>query len=263
MVKSLSRPPMQVALSVWRALFLREAVSRLSASRTAWLWLLLEPMVHIGFLMFVFSVIRVRVVGGIETAVWLMVGMLAYFMFRRSAMQAMNAVKSNRALFNYRQVKPVDTVLVRAALEGFLMLIVSLMLLAVGLFIGLDIEFEAPVLAISVLLGLWLVGLGFGLITSVLTVLVEEMGNIVGLIMTPLYLASGVIFPISSAPQPYQSWLMYNPVAQGVEGMRCAFASYYHAAEGVSIAYIYEFALCSIAVGLLLHVRFRQRLIMK
>jgi len=258
-----ARSSVAITIAVWRALFLREAVARISSGRTAWLWLLMEPMVHVAFLMFVFSVIRLRVVGGIDVAVWLMVGMLAFFMFRRPAAQSMNAVQSNRALFNYRQVKPVDTVLVRSVLEGFLMLIVSGVLLAGSLFVGLDIHFDAPLSAMLVLLGLWLVGLGFGLIASVLTTLVGELGNIIGLMMTPLYLASGVIFPISSAPEPYQTWLMYNPVAQGVEAIRCSFASYYQAADGVSIVYIYQFALVIIFIGLLLQVRFSQRLIMK
>jgi len=35
---------LRVTFSVWKAMFLREAVARLSAGRAAWLWLLLEPV---------------------------------------------------------------------------------------------------------------------------------------------------------------------------------------------------------------------------
>src|SRR3990167_3285203 len=120
MLVDTNRIPVVITLSVWEALFLRETVSRLSAGRAAWLWLLMEPVFHIVFLMFIFAIIRMEVVGGVDTAVWLMVGLLAFFMFKRTALQAQNAIDANQALFAYRQVKPVDTVLVRAALEGFL-----------------------------------------------------------------------------------------------------------------------------------------------
>lgn len=257
------RTPAVVTLSVWKALFLREAVSRLSAGRGAWLWLLLEPVVHIVFLMFIFAIIRMHVVGGVDTAVWLMVGLLAFFMFRRTATQAQNAVDSNQALFAYRQVKPADTVLVRAALEGFLMVLVAIILFGgAGLF-GLGIVPADPLAVLEAFFGLWLVGLGFGLMASVAIELVPELGKFLGLAMTPLYFFSGVIFPIAQVPQPYRDWLLLNPVVHGLEAARLGFAPYYHAVPGLSTAYTYSFALLSIFLGLALHVRFAMRLIAK
>lgn len=257
------RSSARVALSVWKALVLREALFRLFGSRAAWLWLLLEPVVHIVFLMFLFTVVRLRVVGGIETPLWLMVGLLAFFMFKRSGMQAMNAVGANQALFAYRQVKPVDTVLTRAALEGFLMLLVAFILvLGAGLF-GLSVIPADPLSVFEAVFALWLLGLGFGLITSVAAMLVPELGKLIGLLMIPLYFLSGVIFPIAAVPLPYREWLMLNPVAHGLEAARLGFAPYYQAVPEVSIAYLYGFALVSIFFGLALHTRFALRLATK
>lgn len=258
--KEITRSELGVTLSVLQALFLREAVQRLFGGRAAWLWLVLEPIVHIVFLIFIFTVIRLRSIGGIDTAVWLMVGMLGFFTFRRTATQAMNAVGSNRALFVYRQVKPVDTVLSRAGVEGFLMLIVAGILVAGGGLYGLDVLPADPLAVFEALFGLWLVGVGFGLVFSVVRELVPELGRIVGLLMAPLYFVSGVIFPIAVVPQPYRDWLMFNPVAQGLEAVRLGFAPYYAAVEGTSIAYLYGFALALIVLGCALHVRFTTRL---
>lgn len=258
-----TRTSARVALSVWKALILREALYRLFGSRAAWLWLLMEPVVHIVFLMFIFTVVRMRVVGGIETPLWLMVGLLAFFMFKRAGTQAMNAVGSNQALFAYRQVKPVDTVLTRAALEGFLMLLVALLLFAgAGLF-GIAIVPDDPLEVVEAFFGLWLVGLGFGLMASVASVLVPELGRIITLAMVPLYFLSGVIFPIASVPLPYREWLMLNPVPHGLEGARLGFAPYYQAVPELSIAYLYGFALVSIFLGLALQARFALRLATK
>lgn len=257
------RTSARVALSVWKALILREALYRLFSSRAAWVWLLLEPVVHIVFLMFIFTVVRMRVVGGIETPLWLMVGLLAFFMFKRAGTQAMQAVGANQALFAYRQVKPVDTVLTRAALEGFLMLLVAILLFTgAGLF-GISIVPADPLAVLEAFFGLWLLGLGFGLMASVANVLVPELGKIIILAMTPLYFLSGVIFPIARVPLPYREWLMLNPVAHGPEAARLGFAPYYQAVPELSIAYLYGFALVTIFLGLALHVRFALRLATK
>ena len=54
------RTPLQVTLAVWKALFLREAVARLSRERLAWLWVLAEPVGHICILVAIRIVIRQR-----------------------------------------------------------------------------------------------------------------------------------------------------------------------------------------------------------
>lgn len=256
-----TRTPATITLSVWKALFLREALSRLFSGRAVWFWLLAEPVFHVTYMLVIFTVIRVRSVGGIDTTVWLMVGMLAFFMFRRTGTQVMNAVSANQALFSYRQVKPVDTVLVRGGLEGILMIVIAGVLLAGASLFGHSVVPADPLAVLEAFFGLWLVGMGFGLITSVLGELVPELRRIINFVMMPLYMVSGVIFPISAVPQPYRDWLLLNPVAHGLEAARLGFAPHYHAVPELSIAYIYGFALVSIFLGLALHRRFALRLL--
>jgi capsular polysaccharide transport system permease protein len=257
-----ARTSLAITISVWKALFLREAVARISGRRFAWAWLLLEPIFHIVFLMVLYSVLRMRTVGGIDTALWIMVGLLAYFMFQRSGTQVMNAVNANRALFNYRQVKPVDAVLVRGALEGFLMILISILcFIGAGLFGISSVIPVDPLAVLQAVFGMWLVGLGYGLMASVAVELIPEMGNILNLAMTPMYFMSGVMFPIGSVPPPYRDWLLLNPLAHGVEAARLGFAPYYHAFPGLNIAYLYGFALTAFFLGLALHNRFATRLV--
>jgi len=255
------RTSTSITLSVWKALFLREAVSRVSAGRAAWLWLLIEPLIHIVFLLFIFTVIRMRSVGGIDTTVWLMVGLVAFLMFRRTATQTQNAVGSNQGLFTYRQVKPVDTTLVRAALEGFLTMLLAIILFSGAALFGIAAIPDDPISVLEAFFGLWLVGLGFGLIVSVAGEMIPELGKVIGFVMTPMYFASGVILPIMAVPQPYRDWLLLNPVAHGLEAARLGFAPYYHAVPELSIAYLYGFALAAIFLGLALHIRFAARLV--
>jgi capsular polysaccharide transport system permease protein len=52
--KKMTRSAWAITLSVWRALFLREAMHRLFYRRGAWVWLMLEPVLQMVFLAFLF-----------------------------------------------------------------------------------------------------------------------------------------------------------------------------------------------------------------
>ena len=257
------RTPLQVTLSVWKALFLREALTRLFSGRAQWFWLLLEPAFHVIYMTFIFGVVRVRHIGGIDTAVWLMTGMLVFETFKRTWNQLTNAVNANRSLFAYRQVKPIDTVLVRAGLEGVLMFFVTAILLF-GLFLlGKNILPMNPLRVISAFFALWILGMGLGLMTSVASELVPEITKIINLMSMPLMWVSGVMIPLTSIPEAYRKWLLWNPVVHGVESVRLGFTSYYHTFPELDEGYLFKSALIVLFLGLVLHRRFALRMMMQ
>lgn len=257
------RSPLAVTAAVWRAIFLREALDRLFDMRAAWLWLLMEPIMHIGFLSFLYAGFGLRVVGGIDTVTWVIVGMLGFFLFRRTAIQTMHGVDSNGPLFAYRQVKPFDTAIVRAGLEAFLMAIASLVILFAASMLTHPIIPSDPLLVLAAVFGLWLCGLGYGLIASVLMELVPETEHILKLVMMPLYLVSGAIWPLATIPPVYRDLLMINPIAHGLELIRQGFAPHYHMVPGVDLGYLYLWSITSVLLGLLLFRRFGRELVMK
>jgi capsular polysaccharide transport system permease protein len=256
----LPRTAISITLSVWKAMFLREAISRLSAQRAAWLWLLLEPIVHILIMLAVFTVIRQRVVAGADTAIWLLVGMTGFFTARNIFSRATEAINANRALFAYRQILPVDTVLVRAALEGFLGVLVALLLLAGFGLMGYEVIPHNPLLALSAFVGLLLCGLGMGLLLSVTAELLPELGKVTAFFFTPLYFLSGVIFPLAMIPPQYRKWVFYIPFTHGIELLRGGFFPLYHVLPEANARYLYGFGLISIFFGFLLHIRYADKL---
>jgi capsular polysaccharide transport system permease protein len=258
-----TRNPLAVSFAVWRAIFLREALDRLFDMRFAWFWLLAEPVLHMGFLAFIFSVIRMRTVGNADIVVWIITGMLAFFLFRRTAVQVTHAVDSNRPLFTYRQVKPFDPAIARAVLEAFLMAIISLFILVVVSLLGHETFPSDVLLVIQAGFGLWLFGLGYGLIASVLIELVSEMEHVLKILMMPLYMISGVILPMVNIPLPYRDILMVNPVAHGLELVRMGFFPHYHVVPGLSMGYLYFWGIASVFLGLVMYRRFAIQLVMR
>jgi len=257
------RSSLDITFSVWRALFLREALTRISGARARWFWIVAEPLAHMAFLAFVLVAIRHRIVLGMDPFLWIVVGLASFFIFRRAAVQAMWAIDDNQAMFVYRQVRPVDTVFVRAALEGFLNLLIGLVALGILALMNRDIFPDQPLLVFSSLLVIWLLGLGFGLMASVPVVLIQESSVFLNFVMLPLYLGSGVVFPLSRIPYPYYEWLLYNPLVHVLESVRYGFSSTYVMVPGIDLGYAYAWALVMIFLGLILQVRFAERLVAK
>ncbi|OLL28682.1 ABC transporter [Burkholderia sp. SRS-W-2-2016] len=267
------RTPFEVTFSVWRAMFLREALDRLFEARAAWLWLLIEPIIYISLHAFGFESMHIRQVGGMAINMWIIAGFCGFLLWRRTWTQVLHGIDSNKAFFAYRQVKPFDVAIVRAALEMFLMLPISFIIFALAAATGHGMTRDAvnppllpadPLLVIVSFVGLWLLGLGFGLVTSVAMRFAPELDHIFKLIYLPLYYISGALLPIALyVPAPYQYLFVANPIVNGLELMRLGFLPTYHALEGVSLAYLYAWALGLMFVGLALYKRYFRMLVMR
>lgn len=252
--------PFSNTVYVWQALFLREALDRFFGSRAAWAWLVVEPAMHIGFMSCLWGMMRKNSLGGINVTMWIILGMLSFFLFRRTSVQTLHALDCNKAFFAFRQVRPFDVALMRAGVEAFSMFFISSSILGVAALAGLEVLPDDPITVLLALAGLWLFGLGYGLVTSVCMRLVPDSGHIFQIFMMPLYLISGVIMPVAYIPMPYRDWLLWNPLVHGLELVRLGFFSNYHTLD-VSFSYLYSWVLLSITLGLTLYRAFETRLV--
>ena len=74
--------------------------------------------------------------------------------------------------------------------------------------------------------------------------------------MMPLFILSGVIFPLNSFPLKVQRWLWYNPIAHCVDAVRLGFSAQYQVINELSLIYSYGCGITLIFIGLALQVRF-------
>ncbi len=261
MSRAVVRPDVSVALAVWRALFLREASTRLSTGRAAWLWLLLEPAAHIVVLMVITGVIQHRVMPGINIEIFILIGVCGFFLVRNVASRGMEAINANLALFAYRQVRPVDTVLVRAAVEAVVYVMVAAILLYLLALFGVDVRPTNPLLLAWAAFLLWVFGVGLALSFSVAGRLLPEAGRLIRLVFTPLYFLSAVMYPVASIPHRLRDVLLFNPIVHGLEGMRGAYFARYHGDAHIDLGYLGFCSLSALLLGLALHTRFATRMV--
>ncbi|WP_432697890.1 ABC transporter permease [Marinobacterium sp. YM272] len=257
-----ARTPWQVTRSVWHAMFIREALARTMADRMAWFWMLFEPIAMIVVMVAIRTVVlgRMRHIDGAEFIPWIVIGLFGFFLVRENMMRPIGAIDANKGLFAYRQVKPIDSVLIRCYLEGLLKSFIFSLFILVGALLDVGLIPADPLSALWAWFSLWCLGLGAGLLFSALAGLVPEIGKILRIISMPLLIISGVIFPLNFIPHDLLIYVMWNPIVHGLETLRAAFFPLYRELHGSTLLYLWYWALAMMTFGLMLHVRFELRL---
>jgi capsular polysaccharide transport system permease protein len=99
---------------------------------------------------------------------------------------------------------------------------------------------------------LFLLGTSFGTFAAVVSHDRPRLRSLIRISMLPLYILSGVIFPIHVAPPDTRELLLFNPLLHLIELSRHAFIPEYPVLDGVNLIYplLFVLALCTAALGL-------------
>lgn len=243
------RTPWQIQKSVVFALFIRELKTRFGSYKGGYIWLLVEPLAHVIILSTIFSYLRHPTLSVIDVPVYIVTGIVPFLMFKNITLRVMDSVDANRGLFAYRQIKPMDTYIARTLLDGFLSIAVFGILLAAMAWLGRDIPFRNPLVIGCVFALLILMGLGLGMIFSIITHYLPESKTLLRLIFLPLFLLSGILFPLAAIPQQYLPFIIWNPLLHAIEILRSAFFMQYHVVEDVSLLFFILAALVVTFLG--------------
>lgn len=234
------------------ALVLREMKTRVGGQWIGAVWTLVEPLMHVLVMLTIYTAMRAGSMPGVEVPIFLATGLLPYFLFQHLAIRLMDGVEANRGLFTYRQVKPFDTLLSRACVE--LMMNAMVYAVTLGLLdrMGEHVLPAAPLEVLGVHALLFLLGTAFGTLAAVISHDRPRLRSLIRISMLPLYILSGVIFPIHLAPPDAREWLLLNPLLHLIELSRHAFIPEYPMLDGVSLLYplLFVLALCSAALSL-------------
>lgn len=256
-----SRSSLSVMCSALYALVLREAVTRISVERGAWIWMLLEPVEHVVFLMLWHGLIQHHLIPGINAPLFIGLGVLSFFMMRSVTTRGMDAVSANMALFSYRHIKAIDTVLARAFLEGFLYLLICVLLVLGCALFGVDVSMNDPLKVLGAFAMLWTFGLGLALTFSAFAKLVPEIGQVFKMAFGAVYYVSATLYPSSWVPASVRPLFFLNPIVSGIEMIRAGFFEAYHQPDLTSPGYLCGWSLVLVVTGLFLHVRFGKKLV--
>ena len=255
------RSAWEVQRSVLFALVVREMKTRVGGQWVGAVWTLIEPLTHVMILVTILGFVRGVVLPGIEYPVFLVTGLLPFFLYQNLATRLMDGIEANRGLFSYRQVKPLDTLLSRACVESLMNLLVYAFTLGILAWLGFSVVPAGPLEMIGVSALMILLGTGFGIFNAVVSHDRPRLRSFIRMMMFPLYFASGVIFQVDLLPREYLDWVLLNPLVHLVELSRHAFIPAYVPAHGVNALYPLLWTLAVGALAMLLYRANRLRLV--
>ncbi len=230
-MQNFSASPRELVASAWRhrqliaALTRREVAGRYRGSWLGLAWSFLTPLLMLLIYTLVFA--------GVFHARWdpsgppdamgfalaLFVGLIVHGLLAECVNRAPDLVVG--------QVNYVKKVVFPLEVLPWVVFLSALFQAGVGLVVWLLFHavvqgFVSPtaVLVPLVLLPLMLATLGLVWFLSALGVYLRDIGHVTSMFTTALLFLSGVFYPLSALPEPYQAWARLNPLALSIEQAR-------------------------------------------
>jgi len=231
----LKSSPFHVFQTVVLALFLRELKTRFGENRLGPIWVVGEPLIHIVVMLLIFSVFIGRMMPEIPYSLFLVTGLVPFFLFKNIVTNLMHSIQANKALFSYRPVRPIAVYVARTLLDTIIYSSIFIfIIIALSWFGAVDISIPHPLELLFILAMIILLGLSLGILLSILIHKFPSLKIVVNVFMTLLYFISGVMFPLWVIPSQYLPYLLYNPVLHLIELFRESFFAYYPLTNGIS-----------------------------
>ena len=235
------------------ALLLREFQTRFGSRRMGAFWMIFEPAIHVFVMLFIFSVIRARSVQGMDYPLFLLSGLIPFFMMRNIAQKLMGAVSANQSLFVYPNIKIFDTYIARTLVEVIIYCLIYLFFLfCLGYWFHYDVSITNPIGFLGALFTGILLSFGLGVFLSILVQAMPSIKVFVNVMFMVMYFISGILFPLWIIPEKYMHWVLWNPYAHIISNIRDSAFKHYPGVSGVNWMYpiIVTIGMLFIAFGL-------------
>lgn len=240
----------EIQCRVVNALVYRELRRRVGDVQGGFLAVLLEPVGQIAVWAALRLVVsQIHVVNNLNIILFLTPGVILFNLYSRVATHGLTTMEANKALFFYRRVKPIDTVLAKAIEElGLYSCTAIVVLTLVWVYLASLVLQNLPQLVIAFLL-MTLLAIASSLLSLVGSYYFPNLKQVLSWVNRALYFASGVIYAPINIPQFARDFLVYNPLLQCIELARQALSLDYRVPPQVTAAYPAGFALVYLSIA--------------
>lgn len=244
------------------ALALREMQTTYGRSPGGYIWLVLEPVLGIALLSFIFSLGFRSPALGSEFPPFYASGMVPFLFYGDLNNKVAGALGFSRPLLAYPGVTYMDAILARMVVNVMSQLLVAYVVFT-GIFLIYDTQGAIDLgKIINSFCMVIMLGFGVGVMNCFMRLRFPIWATIWSILNRPLFLISCIFFLFETVPQPYQDILWYNPLIHIVGRMRSGFYSNYEAPY-VNELYVYGVALVLAVMGLILLRRFHRELLQR
>jgi len=233
---------------------------RFSVSKSGLFWTFFEPFMQVFIMVIIKVVIFGKAGDNFDFAAFLALNFTAYNMFRNILSKSMGSFTANKALFVYKQVKPIDTIIARVMVEVFVTGTIIVIFVLIGMYFGFDLNVKhLPMVALGFL---WLIlfAFSFGLFVAVSNTFYPSIGKTINIFMIFLMFGSAVFYAVEMLPPQIQTLLLYNPLTHFME-MIHGFYFYTLDDSFVDYAYMILWTLSPLYIGLVFYRKLEERII--
>jgi capsular polysaccharide transport system permease protein len=232
------------------ALMLRNIRTRFLGHGLGYLIAIAWPLSHIVILVAIYGFVGRAAPYGDSIILFVGTGVVPFMTFGYLARFMMLSVIKARPLLAFPEVKVLDVLLASALLEILAASCVTIVLIILAWFIGIDVLPRDIVQASYAFGAAILLGLGFGLLNGVIALAAPMWMTGFALVYILLWATAGVLFVPDSLPEFLREVLAYHPLLQVIEWMRSA---YYEGYGNLLLdrSYAVGFGVLTVFLGLL------------
>ena len=240
---------------------LREAQSSKTESPLGMFSILLEPIMMLGMMTIIFTMVRLRTAGlGDYVMLFLMTGIVPLSVFKGSVKGGERAYTRMRRLLVFPRLHLLDLV----AGGIFLQLVAMMGLYAIiTYFFHYFMATSSPEyfwLSLIPSIGNACIAFGFCMLNLVIRLYFKFWTTLFSIVMGPINILSGMFYTAETMPPPARKYLYYNPLFHSTEWTRSFYFPEY-TSDLFDPYYYGGWVLGAIVIGLLLEHVFRYRLL--
>jgi capsular polysaccharide transport system permease protein len=242
------------------ALVLREMSTSYGRNIAGYLWAVLEPAAGIILMTLVFSLIFRAPPIGTSFALFYASGLLPFLAYMDISQKVATSLRFSKALLAYPGVTYFDALIARWLLNAVTQIMVFV--LVIGAIFGIfrvEVILDIPAICLGGAMVLAL-ALGVGAMNCLVQSLFPVWERVWAILNRPMLILSCVFFPFVSVPEPYRSWLWWNPLVHVVGQIRKGIYATY-SGDYLSPAYVFAVSLGLTAAALLLLNRFHSDIV--
>ena len=228
---------------IW-ALVIHSIRVQFKTKKLGYFWDLIDPIAQISLWIVIFSLWRgQKEIHDMSTFLFLATGITGFYLFNKIENNLPQFLKTNKKMSFFVNVNQMNILI-----AGFVKSAVNMTLVSVIVFLFAsmsDYGFfpEDPLSVVNSCIALLLFGFAFGSFNAMAIVLVPLYDKFLGYVWNRMRLfISGAIIPLDAMPQTIQKYVLWNPVAQGIDQLRSGW-SYTYDSNITSNGYVLTCAL--------------------
>ena len=202
----------------------REVFNRYAGSAGGLAWTILQPLAQLAIFAFVFSqVFRATVppaYAGVTYTAFVAAALWPWIMFSESVNRGMAAVTANAGLIR-KVALPSELFVYSSVIACYAIHLVGFAgVLIVLRVIGENIQLAGIPLALLLIAPYLLLATGVALVLGALQTIVKDVEHGTGLVLTIVFYATPILYPLTFVPEAWRGILRLNPLAYLSERLR-------------------------------------------